>query len=54
MAQWNAKGTLDWPHCALGILQHCSSKQLSDTHQADTIHLHNLVIHLYAGDNEDK
>ena len=44
---------LNWPHCAFGVLQDCRSKQLGDTHQTDTIHLHYLVIHLYARDTED-
>lgn len=44
---------LNWPHCAFGVLQDCCSKQLGDTHQTDTIHLHYLVIHLYARDTED-
>lgn len=42
-----------WPDCAFGILQYCSCKQLCDSHQTDTIHLHYLVIHLYARGTED-
>lgn len=47
------KWTLSWPHCAFGVLQHCRSKQLGNAHQTDTIHLHYLVIHLYARDTKD-
>ena len=41
-------------HCAFGVLQNCSCKQLGDANQTDTIHLHYLVIHLYPRQTEDR
>lgn len=36
------------PDIALGVSENCCSKILCDTHQADSIHFHNLVIDLYS------